>query len=291
MTGLARGIAVRVMPTITVLRWRRRWPILFRFGMLSMATVSVLFPFLWIFLASLKPPVELIRPSLLGFEPTAVNWSEVWLSSPFARYFLNSVIAGGIGMIVSLIVGAPAAYAFSRFRTGGTGLRFLILAAQMMPPALFIIPFFLMAYYVGLLDTVWAVAIAHLTFIAPLVTWFLIGFFEDVPRDLEEQAMVDGCTRWQAFIRIVLPAARPGLGAAGLFAFIMSWNEMFYALMLAGGHSKTLPVAIAGYWTFRGVDMGKMSVAITSAAIPVMIASFFVQRYLVRGLGGGALKG
>ncbi len=291
MTGLARGIAVRVMPTITVLRWRRRWPILFRFGMLSMATVSVLFPFLWIFLASLKPPVELIRPSLLGFEPTAVNWSEVWLSSPFARYFLNSVIAGGITVIVSLIVGAPAAYAFSRFRTGGTGLRFLILAAQMMPPALFIIPFFLMAYYVGLLDTVWAVAIAHLTFIAPLVTWFLIGFFEDVPRDLEEQAMVDGCTRWQAFIRIVLPAARPGLGAAGLFAFIMSWNEMFYALMLAGGHSKTLPVAIAGYWTFRGVDMGKMSVAITSAAIPVMIASFFVQRYLVRGLGGGALKG
>ncbi|WP_416223773.1 carbohydrate ABC transporter permease [Thermoflexus sp.] len=279
------------MPAWRILRWSRRWPILLRFGMLSIAAVAVLFPFLWIFLASLKPPVELSRPSLFGFEPTSVNWSEVWLNSSFARHFLNSVIVGGLTVIVSLIVGAPAAYAFSRFRTGGTGLRFVILAAQMMPPALFIIPFFLMAYYVGLLDTVWAVAIAHLTFIAPLVTWFLIGFFEDVPRDLEEQAMVDGCTRWQAFVQVVLPAARPGMAAAGLFAFIMSWNEMFYALMLAGGHSKTLPVAIAGYWTFRGVDMGKMSVAIISAVIPVMIASFFVQRYLVRGLGGGALKG
>ncbi len=291
MTGLARGIAVKAMPARGILRWGRRWPVLLRFSMLSIAAVAVLFPFLWIFLASLKPPVELSRPSLFGFEPTGVNWSEVWLNSPFARYFLNSVMVGSLTVMVSLIVGAPAAYAFSRFRVGGTGLRFLILAAQMMPPALFIIPFFLMAYYVGLLDTIWAVAIAHLTFIAPLVTWFLIGFFEDVPRDLEEQAMVDGCTRWQAFVRVVLPAARPGLAAAGLFAFIMSWNEMFYALMLAGGHSKTLPVAIAGYWTFRGVDMGKMSVAITSAVIPVMIASFFVQRYLVRGLGGGALKG
>jgi len=270
---------------------RRRLGIGLRLLLLGLSAGVVLFPFLWVLAASLKPPVELNRPSLWGFTPTAVNWSEVWLGSPFARYFLNSLVVGGLTVGISLVVGAPAAYAFSRFRTGGTWLRFLILAAQMLPPALFIIPFFLMAYYIGLLDTVWAVAAAHLTFIAPLVTWFLIGFFEDVPRDLEEQAMVDGCTRWQAFLRVVLPAARPGLGAAGLFAFIMSWNEMFYALMLAGGHSKTLPVAIAGYWTFRGVELGKMSVAILSAALPVLIASFFVQRFLIRGLGGGALKG
>lgn len=291
MTGLARAVTLRAFPVKAALRWRRHGAALIRFGVLSIAAVFTLFPFLWIFVASIKPPAELMSPALLGFEPTAINWVEVWLGSPFARYFLNSLAVGVITVGVSLAVGAPAAYAFSRFRTGGTGLRFLILAAQMMPPALFIIPFFLMAYYTGLLDTIWAVAIAHLTFIAPLVTWFLIGFFEDVPRDLEEQAMVDGCTRWQAFLRVVLPAARPGLAAAGLFTFIMSWNETFYALILAGGHAKTLPVAIAGYWTFRGVDMGKMSVAITSAVVPVLIASLFVQRYLVRGLGGGTLKG
>jgi multiple sugar transport system permease protein len=270
---------------------RRRLGILIRLSLLGFSTFVVLFPFIWVLAASLKPPMELNRPSLWGFTPTATNWVEVWLRSPFARYFLNSIVVGVLTVTVSLLVGAPAAYAFSRFRTGGTWLRFLILAAQMLPPALFIIPFFLMAYYTGLLDTVWALAMAHLTFIAPLVTWFLIGFFEDVPRDLEEQAMVDGCTRWQAFLHVVLPATRPGLGAAGLFAFIMSWNEMFYALMLAGGHSKTLPVAIAGYWTFRGVELGKMSVAILSAAIPVLVASFFVQRFLIRGLGGGAIKG
>ncbi|SNB51331.1 carbohydrate ABC transporter membrane protein 2, CUT1 family [Thermoflexus hugenholtzii JAD2] len=270
---------------------RRHLGIGLRLSLLGLSAFLVLFPFLWVLAASLKPPVELNRPSLWGFAPTAANWAEVWLGSPFPRYFLNSIVVGVLTVGISLLVGAPAAYAFSRFRTGGTWLRFLILAAQMLPPALFIIPFFLMAYYTGLLDTVWAVAAAHLTFIAPLVTWFLIGFFEDVPRDLEEQAMVDGCTRWQAFLRVVLPAARPGLGAAGLFAFIMSWNEMFYALMLAGGHSKTLPVAIAGYWTFRGVELGKMSVAILSAALPVLVASFFVQRFLIRGLGGGAIKG
>lgn len=270
---------------------RRHLGVGLRLSLLGLSAFAVLFPFLWVLAASLKPPVELNRPSLWGFTPTVANWAEVWLGSPFARYFLNSIVVGGLTVGVSMLVGAPAAYAFSRFRTGGTWLRFLILAAQMLPPALFIVPFFLMAYYTGLLDTVWAVAVAHLTFIAPLVTWFLIGFFEDVPRDLEEQAMVDGCTRWQAFLRVVLPAARPGLGAAGLFAFIMSWNEMFYALMLAGGHSKTLPVAIAGYWTFRGVELGKMSVAILSAALPVLVASFFVQRFLIRGLGGGAIKG
>lgn len=291
MRGLAYNILLRATLAWETQGWRRWWPTFLRMVILIGAAWVVLFPFLWVFISSLKPPIELNRPSLFGFKPTSLNWVQVWLGSPFARYFLNSIIVGGLTVGVSLLVGAPAAYAFSRFRTGGTWLRFLILTAQMMPPALFIIPFFLMAYYTGLLDTVWAVAIAHLTFVAPLVAWFLIGFFEDVPRDLEEQAMVDGCTRWQAFLKVVLPAARPGLAAAGLFAFIMSWNEMFYALMLAGGRSKTLPVAIAGYWTFRGVDIGKMSVAITSAVIPVIIASFFVQRYLVRGLGGGALKG
>jgi len=270
---------------------RRRLGIVLRLSLLGLSTFAVVFPFIWVLAASLKAPVELNKPSLWGFTPTAVSWREVWLSSPFARYFLNSIVVGVLTVGISLLVGAPAAYAFSRFRTGGVWLRFLILAAQMLPPALFIIPFFLMAYYTGLLDTVWALTAAHLTFIAPLVTWFLIGFFEDVPRDLEEQAMVDGCTRWQAFLRVVLPAARPGLGAAALFAFIMSWNEMFYALMLAGGHSKTLPVAIAGYWTFRGVELGKMSVAILSSALPVLVASFFVQRFLIRGLGGGAIKG
>jgi ABC-type glycerol-3-phosphate transport system permease component len=142
-----------------------------------------------------------------------------------------------------------------------------------------------------LLGSIWSVVISHLTFILPLVTWFLIGFFDEVPRDLEEQAMIDGCTQWQAFYKIIIPSVRTGLGAAGLFGFVLSWNDLFYAQMLSSGNNRTLPVGISGYWTFRGVEMGEMSAAIILAIIPMILLSFFVQRYLLRGYGGGAIKG
>ena len=159
-----------------------------------------------------------------------------------------------------------------------------------MPPAILILPFFLVLYYLQMIDSLAGVIAAHLSFVVPVVTWFLIGFFDEVPKDLENQAMVDGYTRFQAFRKVILPAVRPGIGAAGVFGFVLSWNDLFYALLLTGGESRTLPVAIAGYWTFRGVDMGKMAVAILIAVIPVLILSFFIQKHLVRGIGGGAVK-
>ena len=254
-----------------------------------LAFLIVLFPYLWLFLTSFKPPALLSRPEVVRFTPTLVHWREV-LGSDFPRYLGNSVIVGVVTVLIALLAGAPAAYAFSRFRVGGDRARFGVLIAQMVPPTVLIVPLFLLMYHLRLLDTLIAVIAAHLTFILPLVTWFLIGFFDEVPRDLEEQAMVDGCTHWQAFYRVVVPAIRPGIAAAALFAFVLSWNEVFFALLLTGGDSKTLPVAIAGYWTFRGIEMGKMSVAIVVAIVPVLVASFFIQRHLVKGLGGGAVK-
>ena len=259
------------------------------FGILLIALVTVLFPYVWIFLASFKPADVLARPASIAFTPTWAHWVEV-LRSDFPRQLLNSVIVGLVTVAIALVAGGPAAYVFSRVDVGGAKARFGVLLAQMLPPAVLIVPLFLLMYRVKLLDTLVAVIAAHLTFILPLVTWFLIGFFDEVPRDLEEQAMVDGCTQWQAFYRIVIPVIRPGLAAAGLFAFVLSWNDLFYALLLTGGDSKTLPVAIAGYWTFRGIEMGKMSVAIVVAIVPVLVASFFVQRHLVKGLGAGAVK-
>lgn len=257
--------------------------------LLSLAVFVVLFPYAWVFLASLKPPNLLSRPEVLFFSPTLLHWRQV-LGSDFPRYLMNSGIVGVVTVVIALSAGAPAAYAFSRFRVGGDKARFGILIAQMIPPAVIIVPLFLIMYHLRLLNTPVALIAAHLTFILPLATWFLIGFFDEVPRDLEEQAMVDGCTPWQAFYRVVLPVTRPGLAAAGLFSFVLSWNEVFFALLLTGGNSKTLPVAIAGYWTFRGIEMGKMSVAIVVAIVPVLVASFFIQRHLVKGLGGGAVK-
>ena len=173
-----------------------------------------------------------------------------------------------------------------------TPLDSLYLLAQMLPPAALIVPLFLLMYYSKILfGTIFAVVIAHLTVLLPLVTWFLIGFFDDVPRELEEAGMIDGCTPWQTFFKIVIPNVLPGLGAAGLFAFVLSWNDMFYALMLTTGINKTLPVGIGGYWTFRGVEMGQMSAAILMAIVPMIGLSFFVQRFMLRGYGGGAIKG
>lgn len=269
--------------------WRARVERGLALSVLALALVIVLFPYVWVLLTSLKPPDVLSRPEVVRFTPTLVHWRDV-LGSDFPRYLGNSIVVGVVTVAIALLAGAPAAYAFSRFRVGGDKTRFGILIAQMVPPTVIIVPLFLLMYYLRLLDTLIAVITAHLTFILPLVTWFLIGFFDEVPRDLEEQAMVDGCTPWQAFYKVVLPVIRPGLAAAALFAFILSWNEVFFALLLTGGDSKTLPVAIAGYWTFRGIEMGKMSAAIVVAIVPVLVASFFIQRHLVKGLGGGAVK-
>ncbi|MCW2305861.1 carbohydrate ABC transporter permease [Rhodobium gokarnense] len=257
--------------------------------LVALAIVIVLFPFLWIFLASIKPASVVALPDVWTFSPTAKNWNDVLLGSDVPKNILNSLIVSVVTVSVALFTGAPAAYSFSRYKTGA-GFRFTILAAEMMPPAILILPLFLILYQLGLIDSLMGVILAHLTFVVPVVTWFLIGFFDDVPRELEDQAMIDGYTRFQAFYKVILPAIRPGIAAAAVFGFVLSWNDMFYALILTGGESKTLPVAIAGFWTFRGIDMGKMAVAILIAVVPILIVSFFIQKHLVRGLGGGAVK-
>jgi ABC-type glycerol-3-phosphate transport system permease component len=204
---------------------------------------------------------------------------------------LTSLTVGVITVGLSLVAGTMAAYAISRWRAGGPVTRFGILLSELMPPAVLVVPLFLVLFRLGLRDTVWAVVVSHLTFVLPVVTWFMIGFFDAVPRELEEQALVDGYGRFQAFRRVVLPQVLPGLGAAAIFAFVLSWNDLFYALVLAGGRAKTLPVAIAGFNTFRGVELGAMSAAILVSVVPVLVASFFVQRRLIRGISGGGLKG
>lgn len=257
--------------------------------LLLVAVAIVLFPFVWIFVTSLKPPDLVAIPDAWIFEISAANWRDVLLESRIPYNIVNSLIVGVVTVTVALAVGCPAAYSFSRFKSSA-GARFSILAAEMMPPAIMIVPFFLLLYHLALINSLLGVILAHLTFVIPVVTWFLIGFFDDVPRELEEQAMIDGYTRFQAFYKVVLPVVRPGLAAAAIFGFVLSWNDMFYALILTGAESRTLPVAIAGYWTFRGVEMGKMAVAILIAIVPILIVSFFVQKHLVRGLGGGAVK-
>jgi ABC-type glycerol-3-phosphate transport system permease component len=245
-----------------------------RGGFILIALVVVLFPYLWVLLSSLKSPTQLSRPGDLLFEPILDNWSAV-LTAEIPQNLLNSLFVGGVTVAISLLVGTPAAYAIGRYRAGGRLTRFGILIS---------------AFFLHVNGTLLAVAASHLTFVLPVVTWFLIGFFEAVPYELEEQALVDGYGRFAAFRKVVLPQVLPGVAAAGIFGFVLSWNDLFYALILAGGQTETLPVAIAGYNTFRGVELGEMCVAILVAVIPVLVLSFFIQKRLVQGIGGGGLK-
>jgi multiple sugar transport system permease protein len=271
-------------------RWRRRLSAIMTASILFLALFIVFFPYFWIFLASIKDPAAINHPLDFDFKPTLMNWQAV-ITAGIPRQTLNSLLVGFFTVAISLLAGAPAAYAFSRYNVGGNSARFSVLLAQMLPPAALIIPIFLLMYHMKLLGSIWAVVVAHLTVLLPLTTWFLIGFFDEVPREMEEAALVDGCTNWQMFIKILIPIVRPGLGGAGLFAFVLSWNDMFYALLLTTGPNRTLPVGIAGYWTFRGLDMGQMSAAIILAIVPMIGLSFFVQKFMLRGLVGGAIKG
>ena len=256
---------------------------------IAVAIITTLFPYLWIFTASIRPFGALIQP-FVAFVPTFENWQAVLQRPGFSRSIVNSILVGSSVALISVGIGSPAAYSFSRFKTGGSLGRFVILTLQMIPPAVLVIPLFLMTTRLGLLHSLFGVIIAHLTFILPLIAWFLIGFFDQIPRELEEQAMVDGCTRFQAFMRIVLPLIAPGLAASVIFAFILSWNEFFYALILTGGPNKTLSVVLGEFWTFRGIELGQMSAAIIVTVLPVLFLSFFVQRHMVRGLARGAIK-
>lgn len=260
-----------------------------RVALLWAAAITVLFPLLWVALASVKTPQQLNDPFLLHFTPVFDSWRNV-LSSDILGAAGRSALVALVTVGISVVVGSMGAYAIARFRAGGAATRFGMLAAQVLPPAVLVFPFLTMAYSLRLTDTVVPVIFAHLSFVLPVVTWFLIGFFEAVPRSLEEQAQVDGFTRFQAFRIVVLPQVYPGIGAAAIFGFTLSWNDLFYGLILAPGKAAILPVAIAGFNTFRGVQIGSMSAAILIAVVPVVVASFFIQRRLVQGISGGAVK-
>lgn len=256
---------------------------------LWVAVVAVLFPIVWVALASVKSPAQQNDPTLLFFAPTWDNWANV-LDSAILLSAGRSALVAVITVGVSLVVGIPGAYAIAKYRAGGNPTRFGMLAAQVLPPAVLVFPFLTMAQTLRMTDTLLPVIFSHLSFVLPVVTWFLIGFFEAVPKALEEQARVDGFSRFQAFRRVIIPQVFPGIGAAAIFGFTLSWNDMFYGLILAPGQSAILPVTISGFNTFRGVELGSMSAAIIVAVVPVVIASFFIQRRLVQGISGGAVK-
>lgn len=254
------------------------------------ACLSILLPVLWTLRTSFANRRIAYDPATLLFVPTLDNYTKIFATEAFLKYFWNSLWIGLASTAFSLAVGALAGYSIARFRTGGQPFSLTVLGTQMLPPVALVIPFYLLAQRFGLLDKGWALALVYLSFNLPFVVWILIGFFQGIPREMEEAALVDGSGQLGAFWRIILPLSLPGLLAAGVFAFVLSWNEFLFALVLTGRNSKTLPVALAGLMSSQGDQIGAICAATIAMITPIVALTWVIQRFLVRGLTFGAVK-
>ena len=265
--------------------------------LLLAALAFALLPVYWLGTISLKQPVDqfAVPPLWLRFNPTLAHFKEILLVRPFGTYLLNSLVAAGGSTLLALTLGTLAAYGLARFRLPG-GLEerfsFWIISTRMFPPIVSIVPLFLLMNRLELLNTRTSLVLIYTAFNLPLVVWMMRGFIEEVPVELEEAALVDGMTRLEALVRVVLPLTAPGLAATAVFCLITAWNEFLFALVLAQTDAAmTLPVGIAGQVTQYEIKWGAMSAAGVLAMVPILVFAFAVQRYLVRGLSLGAVKG
>jgi len=260
--------------------------------LIGILLVFFLFPVYWIVTMSLKTRIQAISiPPVWFFKPMLSNYVKVITESAFPRNFLNSLIISLATVLLSVLLGTPAAYALSRYHFRRKGdLLFWILSTRFAPPIAVIIPFFLLFRDLKMLDSHLTLIIVYLTFNLSFIIWLMRGFFIEVPQELEEAALVDGTTDLGAFVRIAFPLAAPGIVASTILSFLFSWNEFFFALILTRKFAQTLPVAISGYIGFMGIEWENMSAAAVMASIPILILAMIVQKYLVRGLTLGAIK-
>ena len=251
-------------------------------------------PYLWTVLSSLRPEAEIGLPRLLPGRWTLENYTYVLRNTAFPRFFLNSSIVAATTIVLGLALAVPAAYAFSRYRFKGRQvLKFTLLLCYVFPSILLVTPLYSTMHRLGLIDTYLSMIVAYSTYAVPFCVWMLLGYFDAIPPDLEEAAMVDGARRFEAFLRVILPLAMPGVVATVVFIFIFAWNEYLFALFFTTGDTvRTLPV---GLQTFLAGDINVKWGAVNASAVittlPLALVFLVAQRQLIRGLTAGAFKG
>jgi multiple sugar transport system permease protein len=263
-------------------------------ALLSLGVFVILAPFLWVALQSFKYEIQILQGSW-NFEPTLFNYVDVLYSrrSDFLSNIWNSLIVAGVSTLCVLVVGTLAAYSLSRLAWSGW-IRNLFLGwtliFNMIPPLTLVGPWYLIFRQIGMFETLGALILTHITLHLPMTVWMMMAYFKELPKEIEEAAMVDGCRRIDAFWRISLPLVTPGLIAAGVLAFVFSWNEFSVALNLTGRETATVPVAIARFAQQYEVQYGQMAAASILSTIPALLLMFFGQRFVVQGLTMGAVK-
>ena len=264
---------------------------------LVLLTAFALGPFLWMLLTSLKDRTELYATPLqyLPVHPTFENYVDAWTSpvTPFSRFFLNSLWVCSVTMVATTFVSVLAGYAIARFRFAGRDALLLIfLATQMFPSVLLIAPLLTQWRALGLIDTYQALIYSNFSFTVPFTVWMMVGYFSSIPRDLEESAMIDGCNHFGALVRIVLPLAAPGIAATAIFAFVVSWSELLFAISFTTETSmRTLSAGLLYMVGQYEVQWGPLSAGVILSTVPVAVLFSFLQRHLIHGLTAGAVKG
>jgi len=251
---------------------------------------AFLAPLAWMILGSFKTTVDFLAyPPVWFFRPTLTNYVQVFADNNFPRYILNSTIVAAGATIVGLLLGIPAAYALARWRRNAIGV--LLLAARMAPGIAFLIPLFVMFLSLHLVGSYTSLIASHLIFTLPLTVWMMVGFIEAIPREVEQAALIDGCRIVGVLMRVVVPLTAQGIAATSILAFIASWNNFLFALVLSNDRTKTLPVAVLGYIGYNSIEWGTLMAAATFITLPVLALALCVQRYIVRGLVAGAVSG
>lgn len=255
----------------------------------------VVFPFYWMVATSLRPNAELYtrNVSLVPQEFTLEHYETELGRYQFGVRLRNSIVVATATTVLTMAVSSLGAFSVTRLRYRGRAtVARSILFVYLIPGSLLFIPLYIIVYSIGLTNTLISLIVTYLTFSIPFCTWMLMGYFRNIPKDMEEAAMIDGCTRLQTFYKILLPLAAPGLVAAGIFAFTLSWNEFLYALIfITSSQLQTVPVGLASHIVADIYMWGPLMAGSTMAAIPVIILYMLAQRALVQGLFAGSVRG
>jgi len=273
-------------------RWRARGD-LARFTVIGLFVLFVLVPLYWVVITSIKPSNDYLTVPPVWFpaEPTIVHYTAALFSYRGLQGLVNSLIIASISTVLSAILGTMMAYSLARFNTGGQHLAFWVLSQRFLPPVAIILPIFLLFRSWGLYDTRFGLIIAYTFMTLPISVWMMYAYFRQLPRSLEEAALVDGLSRWQTMWMVAVPLAAPGIAAASVFVFIAVWTEFFFALVLTSRHAFTLPTVFRAFLGFQGAQYGEACALATTSLVPSIILGMLVQRHLVRGLTLGALRG
>ncbi len=263
-----------------------------RYPLLLILAFFYLVPVIVLIMTSFKTQIQIMSgaPSWI-FMPTLANYQRVLMEQGFFRYLVNSLIVGLIATFFTLMIGGFASYALVRFKFFGRGvISFSTLLLRMIPPAVLVVPIYVLWTFFRLADTRLGLIIVYVGLNLPFTIWVLISFISDIPIELEEAAVVDGCGPWKIFFQVILPLIKPGLAAAAIFTFRIAWNEFLIALVLTNRVTRTLPVATTIYMTDIGVEWGNITAMGTLVALPAILFTFLAARQLIAGLTAGAVK-